>query len=529
MIKRKLPAACAAATLLLATCVAATLSVSAIAADKKPNILFILSDNQHAGLLGIYGNPDIKTPHIDRLAAGGVKFTNAFAVNGMCSPTRATLMTGLMPSQHGLHDWLNDEQMSEWPRDWSAVAEFRSVPYTLKLNGYKTALIGKWHLGQPWEASLGFDHWMTFTSGHTLNFWKNTVIENGEVSDIEGRHMVDYFGDKAVEYIKNHKEDDKPFFALVSFDGPYMDPPTNMGPAKNRHYAYYEKQVLSSFPSEPVNKNYITQLVDFAKKNEDKEFLNRIIKLAIGNMAGDHATRANMASQNTLVDDNVGRLLDTLKETGLDENTIVIYSSDQGTYYGQHGLWTHTVLSQPSTLQETAFHIPLIVRQPGKKQGKVVEELIGQYDIAATILDLAGINQQLPGSPGKSFAYMLTAEKVGQLHDAIFYEQTETRAIRTKQYAYWKRMDSEFGPNELYDMVKDPYQRENLAEKEEYKKVIVELDKRLTEFYAAYTDPKYDLWNGGTAKGTISHPKKFKKRFGDQWELKTEILPAFAE
>jgi arylsulfatase A-like enzyme len=521
-------AVCAPATL-LAVCAVATLSVSAIAADKKPNILFILSDNQHAGLLGTYGNPDIKTPHIDSLAAEGVKFTNAFAVNGMCSPTRATLMTGLMPSQHGLHDWLNDEQMSEWPRDWSAVAEFRSVPYTLKQNGYKTALIGKWHLGQPWEASLGFDHWMTFTSGHTLNFWKNTVIENGKVTDIEGRHMVDYFGDKAVEYIKNHKRDDKPFFALVAFDGPYMDPPTNMGPAKNRHYAYYEKQTLGSFPSEPVNKNYITQLVDFAKKNEDKAFLNRIIKMVIGNMAGDHATRANMASQNTLVDDNVGRLLEALKETGLDENTIVIYSSDQGTYYGQHGLWTHTVLSQPSTLQETAFHIPLIVRLPGKKQGKVVEELIGQYDIPTTILDLAGIKQQLPGSPGKSFAHMLHAEKVDPLHDAIFYEQTESRAIRTKQYAYWKRMDSEFGPNELYDMVKDPYQKNNLAEKEAYKPIIEELDKRLTEFYGVYRDPKYDLWKGGTAKGTISHPQKFKKRFGDEWELKTEILPAFTE
>ena len=124
-MKKRFLAICALA-MLMAVCAAAALSVTGFAADEKPNILFILSDNQHAGLLGAYGNPDIKTPHIDSLAAGGVKFTNAFAVNGMCSPTRATLMTGLMPSQHGLHDWLNDEQMSEWPRSWSAVAEFRS-------------------------------------------------------------------------------------------------------------------------------------------------------------------------------------------------------------------------------------------------------------------------------------------------------------------------------------------------------------------------------------------------------------------
>lgn len=513
---------------LIAASMAITLSCSALAAEKKPNILFILSDNQHSGLLGTYGNQDIKTPNIDQLAQEGVKFTNAFAVNGMCSPTRATLMTGLMPSQHGLHDWLNDEQMKEWPRDWSAVAEFRSVPYTLKQNGYKTAMIGKWHLGQPWESSLGFDHWMTFTSGHTLDFWKNTVIENGKVSDISGRHMVDYFGDKAVEYLNSYNSDE-PFFLQVSFDGPYMDPPTNMGPAKNRHYEYYKDKHLSSFPNEPVSKNYIDQLVEFARTGQDKVFLNRILKMVIGNMAGDQATRANMASQNTLVDDNVGRLLETLKAKGLDDDTIVIYSSDQGTYYGQHGLWTHTILSQPSTLQETAFQIPLIVRKPGDAKGKTVSSLIGQYDIPATILDLAGVQQTLPNSPGKSFSAMLGANKVGEIHDAVFYEQTESRAIRTQQYSYWKRMDADFGPNELYDMQKDPYQTINLADKEEYQEVIAQLDKRLEEFYAQYTDPKYDLWKGGTAKGTISYPQKFKARFGDKWEVKTDILPAFAE
>ena len=512
---------------ILATCAALMMSCSATAAD-QPNILLILSDNQHAGLLGTYGNPDIMTPHIDRLAEQGIKFSHAFAVNGMCSPTRATLMTGLMPSQHGLHDWLNDEQMKDWPRDWSAVAEFRSVPYTLKQNGYQTAMIGKWHLGQPWEASLGFDHWMTFSSGHTLDFWKNTVIENGTVSDIEGVHMVDYFGDKAVDYIENYTADE-PFFLQVSFDGPYMDPPTNMGPAKNRYYPFYEKQALYSFPSEPVSKNYIAQLIEFARTGQDDVFLNRILKMVIGNMAGDHATRANMASQNTLVDDNVGRLLTALKKRGLDDNTIVIYTSDQGTYYGQHGLWTHTILSQPATLQETAFHIPLIIRKPGGPQGKVVNELIGQYDIPATILALAGVDQALPNSPGKSFAAMLDAQEVGQLHDAIFYEQTETRGIRTKEYAYWKRLDKEFGENALYDMVSDPYQTNNLAGDPEYKAVVEDLDARLVAFYEEYSDPQYDLWEGGTAKGSLSYPEKFRQRFGADWQVKTEIKPAFAD
>ncbi|MDV5170185.1 sulfatase-like hydrolase/transferase [Photobacterium rosenbergii] len=503
-------------------------SSASYAQTQQPNILFILSDNQHAGLLGAYGNQEIKTPNLDQLATEGVKFTNTFAVNGMCSPTRATLMTGLMPSQHGLHDWLNDEEMEGWPDDWSAVAEFRSLPYTLKQHGYNTAMIGKWHLGQPWKPSLGFDHWMTFTSGHTLDFWNNTVIENGQISDISGIHMVDYFGQKAVQYLESY-DSDKPFFLKVSFDGPYMDPPTNMGPAKNRHYEYYKDKNLSTFPNEPINKNYLNQLISFAKNNEDEHFLNKIIKMVITDMSGDQATRANMASQNTLVDDNVGMLLDTLNKKGLDKNTIVIYTSDQGVYYGQQGLWTHTILSQPSTLQETAFNVPLIIRSPDASQGKTVNQLIGQYDIPNTILDLAGIKQALPNSPGKSFAQLLENSTSQPIHDAIFYEQTETRGIRTQQYAYWKRMDSEFGPSELYDMINDPNQTNNLADNPEYRDVIAKLDNRLTEFYQQYTDPQYDLWSGGTAKGSISHPKLFQKRFGQDWTVKTDIVPAFKE
>ncbi len=109
----------------------------------RPNILFVLSNNQAASLLGAYGNTDIKTPNIDRLAKEGIRFNRAYAVNGLCSPTRATLMTSLMPSKHGVHSWLNDNFLEQWPRDWVAVQEFRTLPLTLKSRGYRTAMIGK--------------------------------------------------------------------------------------------------------------------------------------------------------------------------------------------------------------------------------------------------------------------------------------------------------------------------------------------------------------------------------------------------
>ena len=113
------------------------------AKDTQPNILFIVVDNQPASILGTYGNPDVKTPNIDRLANEGVRFTRAFAAHGMCSPTRATLLTGLLPSQHGVQDWLDDEEMQNWPSDWNAIREYRTLPYTLKNRGYQTSLIGK--------------------------------------------------------------------------------------------------------------------------------------------------------------------------------------------------------------------------------------------------------------------------------------------------------------------------------------------------------------------------------------------------
>ncbi|GAB3677499.1 sulfatase [Salinisphaera aquimarina] len=501
---------------------------AAEAARDKPNILLIVADNQSAGLLGSYGNPDILTPNIDQLATQGTRFTRAFAANGMCSPTRATLLTGLMPDQHGLHDWLNDAQMTTLPPDWSAVSEFRTIPYTLKENGYSTAMIGKWHIGQPWKPQLGYDYWVTFEHGHTLDFWDKNIIDNDRQYRVTGQHVDDFLGKKAAAYLRDHANTDKPFFMELSFSGPYMNPPTNMGPARNKFYSYYEKQPLTSFPREAISQNYIDQILDSAG-DEKLSFLDRILRVVLSKMAGSQQTIANMASQNTHVDANVGRVLDALGESGLQDHTIVIYTSDQGVYYGQHGLWTHTILSEPSTLHETALHVPLIVRKPGAAKGKVVDALIGQYDIPVTILALAGIQQDLPASPGKSFEDMLDNGHGGALHDAIFYEQTETRGIRTDRFAYWKRMDAEFGDDRLYDMNRDPDQTQDLAKEADYQDVVSDLSQRMDAFYKEYSNPAYDLWHGGTAKGTLSYPDKFKARFGRDWHLETRTVAPFAD
>ena len=168
---------------------------------RSPNILFFMTDNQPAEALGCAGNTELKTPHIDALAKRGTRFTNAHCVNAMCSPCRASVLTGLMPSQHGVHNWLDDTLMDQWPQNWSAIEDFPTLPQQLKSAGYNTALIGKYHLGMPFEPQNGFDHWVTFPHGHTHTFYGNDVIDNGNRYTVDG-HTVDFFAQKTHEYLE---------------------------------------------------------------------------------------------------------------------------------------------------------------------------------------------------------------------------------------------------------------------------------------------------------------------------------------
>jgi len=495
------------------------LALPAEAKDTQPNILFIVADNQPASILSTYGNPDVRTPNIDRLANEGLRFTRAYAVHGMCSPTRATLLTGLLPSQHGVQDWLDDEEMESWPSDWNAIREYRTLPYTLKNRGYRTSLIGKWHLGQPRPPSEWFDYWVTFSLGHTIDFWDNEINDNSSKYQLKGQHSVDFFSDKAVEYLESY-DHQKPFFLMVTYNGPYMNPPTNLGPARNRHYEDYRDEEFPSFPRNRVNE---TVLEEIPYPDPEEWYLN------LARMHNDQETMANAASQNSMVDDGVGRLLEALRDNGLAEDTLVIYTSDQGNFFGQHGLWGHTDFSFPASMYETAMNIPLIVAYPGVIEKNQVSDLfIGQYDLMPTILDMAGVDVEIPNSPGRSFAEHLKGNELRSWGDAVYMDQEATRVIRTDQYSYWKRLKGT-GEHELYDMQKDPGQENNLFGNPEYAETALELDRRLSQFFDAWSNPEYDLWRGGTVKGTTESTEVYKSLYGEQWKPESEIRPAFKE
>ena len=496
--------------------------------SRPPNILFILSDNQPASMLGCYGNRDIKTPHIDRLASEGIRFTRAFACNGLCSPTRASLMTGLIPSQHGIHDWIDDAALKGWPDDWCAVREFRTLPLTLANRGYQTALIGKYHMGQPHYPMPGFQDWITFPYGHTLSFWNDTIIDNGKEYELSGdEHIVEHFAKRGVEYIQNYTGN-KPFYLQLNFDGPYLLPPTNLGPDKNRFYNEYFGKDFLDWPRTEFSQE-LEKLID--GRPDDPQDFNLHMLYELKRMHLDPESMANTASQNAVVDYAVGMVMDALKNAGLDENTLVIFSTDQACFYGQHGLEGQTNYTFPSSLYDCLLNVPFIIRQPGTINSNQVSDLmIGQYDIMPTILDNAGFgNVTIDNTPGHSFASYLKGQPLANWRDEIYFEQEESRGIRTPKFAYWKRLQG-FGPALLYDVESDPGQDQNLFGQPGYEDIVRELDQKLTAFFDQYADPKYDLWKkGGKTKSYTGRTDAVNKLTNIGWEPDFTIRPLFSE
>ena len=481
----------------------------------RPNILMFMTDNQPAELLGCYGNSEIHTPYIDAFAADAFQFDNAFCVNGMCSPCRASVMTGLMPSQHGIHTWIDDRLRDRWPENWNALDAFRTLPAILADNGYKTALIGKYHLGAPENPQNGFQHWVTSPHGHVTDFWNGTYIENGEIRHYEG-HSVDYFTDKTIEYLEGAGTDE-PFFAFVPYNAPYGHWPALKGRAKNRFRNFYDDVDMQSVPREGIHENAIARFL--RKASDSVGGIDHSSELRIPN---DLETLRNYFSEMSMVDDGVGRVLDTLKRLNIYEDTLIIYTTDHGFSLGHHGIWGHSQATLPSNAHRATFSIPLIFRH-GDRMLKTNEAThVSQIDLFPTILELAGIapDEHNDNSAAESFAPALQSG-VFDKEDAVFMEQEETRAIRTPEWLYKRRFQlapEPLYPDELYDLKNDPLEKVNLVGKPAYNDIAHELIQRIDAFFGTFAEPKYDLWKGGMPQSNSDKPWLWKEAWGEDWD-----------
>lgn len=446
-------------------------------AEKPPNLVFILTDNHGAWTLGCYGNQDIRTPHLDQMAEEGMLFTRALSSNPVCSPTRATYLTGLLPSQHGVHCFLDPKYMMG-PEAYYTLDEFNTLPEILHSEGYTCGLVGKWHLGANMTPQDGFSTWVTMERGSTRDFYGDPIIENGEVKPTP-EYMTDLWTRRGKQFIEEQADSEKPFFLYLAYNGPYCLSPLLLEPAKNRHAEFYSDKYIPSFPRDTMH----------PWQFNNKDYHNNIVSIR------------RVAAEVSAVDDGVGEILQALKDNGLDENTLVVFAGDQGWMGGQNGFFGMGDHTRPIAAHDLMMQVPFIFRHPGSIVPGKNDLLVSNIDFFPTVLDHMGFANRIPsqpGLPGHSLAPVLKGEEVEWTNE-MAYEFEGTRSFRTDD---WKVVLRKFpdGPSELYDMKNDPHERFNLFGQTEHATIQAEMIGKLEAYFDKWADPEYDIWNGGRSK-----------------------------
>lgn len=451
--------------------------------SQRPNLLFILTDDQGAWAMHCAGNSDIHTPNLDRLAAQGMRFENFFCASPVCSPARASILTGRIPSQHGVHDWIRSGSL-----DKKALGENTSHPYfasedvpiayleglttypdLLAEQGYTCALAGKWHLGDSMHPQHGFSHWYTIGRGGCL-YYQADVIENGKLH-FENRYITDLITDHALEYLDTFAHQESPFYVSVHYTAPHDPWDADQHPAE--YIDMYRDCSFTATPDEPLHPNRIDTAP--GGTGEERKRLLRGYYAAV-----------------TAMDAGVGKLLDRLEQLGIAENTLVIFTSDNGMNMGHHGIWGKGNGTFPFNLFDTAVKVPFIARWPERiPAGKVTSSMCSHYDIIHTVNDVLGLGASLPEDlPGKSFAQVLLHGADADNHIVILDEYGASRMIRNREWKYIHRYP--YGPHELYHLAVDPDEKENLAGNPDYREIQAELLCTLQKWYYTYADPAVD-------------------------------------
>ena len=417
----------------------------------RPNILFIMTDDQGYWALGCSGTSELRTPNIDRLAAQGVRFSNFYCVSPVCSPARASLLTGQIPSGHGVHDWIlggndRDAETSPAQRDRGAKGgdpiaylDGRTTYVDLLADaGYVCGLAGKWHLGHSARPQKGFSYWRTLLIGSS-RYYDAPMYEADRLVQTKG-YLTDVITDYAIDFLDRHVPEEAPFYLSVHYNAPHR-------PWKGNHpqdvVDSYDGCAFDEVPNDPAHPwSTGGELDRYEDRDERRENLKHYYAAI------------------TEMDRNVGRLLAHLEEKGLAEDTVVVFTSDNGFNCGQHGLWGKGNASFPQNMYETSVKVPFIMRYPrGVEGGRVLDDLVSGYDVFPTILDLAGIAHPQPEAPpGASMLPLATgANERGERRAVVFDEYGAVRMIRSGDWKYIHRYD--VGPSELFNLADDPDER----------------------------------------------------------------------
>ena len=482
---------------------------------KQPNVILIFTDNQQAATLACYGNSEVHTPNLDKLAERGMRFNKAFGANAFCSPSRASALTGQLPSAHGVHTWIDDRKSNEWPAGWHALGGLKTLPQELQKLGYRTGLFGKYHLGDPRSAAPGWDTWVTMADGHVRSFYNNAIYDNANTYSQPG-HSVDFFTDKTIAFIKECREakvgkEAKPYFAFVPLPAPYGHWPATNDDNRNRYAALYDHCPMDSVPRSSLSAAAV-QKYDMVKSSSGHG-----LDLSMLMRAPNHLpTLRNYYSQITMIDEAVGRIVAT------DPDALIIFTTDHGLSLGHHGFWGHGGATFPSNLHLAAHSIPLLVSQTDVvATGATTDLHVSNTDLYATILDCAG-GAADAGLPSRSFAPLLHGQTLTDWgEDEVYGDQEETRVIRTPQWVMFKRFNKSGVPelpHELYDVVNDPGETRNLAWMPEHATTLNRLGNKIDTYFNTYAKPEADLWRGGSPIQNSGLMSFWCNVWGESWK-----------
>ena len=433
-------------------------------AHSRPNVIFILTDDQGVWAAGCYGNPEIRTPNIDRLAAAGIRFENFFVSTPVCSPSRATFLTGRIASQHGVHDWIKGGSVAPDPALYLAD----EIAYTdiLAANGWMCGISGKWHLGNSQLQQHGFNHWYVHQLGGGP-YNNAPMVRDGQLIDEPG-YVTTAITNDALAFLDRGGNAEEPFYLSVHYTAPHS--PWTGHPQDI--VDSYEDCPFESCPQEPRHP-WATSLTD--------------------DCLGDREMLKGYFAAVTAMDADVGRILDKVDELGITENTLVVFTSDNGFSCGHHGFWGKGNGTSPLNMYENSVKVPFIASHPGViPEGSTAADLVSAYDFMPTLLDYL----ELPGPegrnlPGKSFAGLLTGSGSPGRDSVIVYDEYgPTRMVRTHDWKYIHRYPE--GPNELYDLSRDPDERGNLAGEPAQSPRVSEMRRLLEDWFAKYVDPDMD-------------------------------------
>jgi arylsulfatase A-like enzyme len=464
--------------------------------NEKPNIVWIFSDDHSYQTIGAYGgrlqslNP---TPNIDKLAAQGMRFDKCYVENSICAPSRAALLTGKMSHLNG--KMTNNSKRHPFNHDQQ---QFQKL---LQKNGYETAMIGKIHLDGKMQ---GFNYWEVLP-GQGKYYNPDFITENGK-TNYKGEYVTDVITDRALNWLRKSRSQDKPFMLMVHHKAPHR----NWNPAKRYMNKYEDVNIpepgnlFDEYKTKGVAAN--KQELDIATSmrldrdlkatgkayQNDPKFKSRFEWFAKNNPQGKELLQWKYQTyiKDYLrciwsVDESVGMIMDALKEQGLDENTIVIYSSDQGFYMGEHGWFDKRMM------YEESFRTPLIVKWPGKvKAGSVNSDLVQNIDFAETFLDIAGLT--IPEDmQGKSILPLLKGKTPRDWRKSLYYHYYEYpgahsvrrhEGVANKQYKLIRFYGKDV-PNgeewEFYDLEKDPSEMENIYNEPAMKDQILAMKEEL--------------------------------------------------